>query len=330
MKALVTGASGFVGSAVLRHLVNAGHEVRVLLRPTSDPRNIEGVACEPVLGDLTDKASIRTAAAGCDAVFNVAADYRMWVTDHDEMYRTNVDGMRNVLLAGAEAGATRLIHTSSVAAIGYRDDGAPADENTPGDFARMIGPYRRSKYLADVEARRLAAEDGVPVVLVNPSAPFGPRDIKPTPTGRMIVEAALGNMPAYVNTGLNIVHVDDVADGHLGAFDTGRIGERYILGGRNLSLKEILATVAKTTGRPAPKNRLPHGLALAIAHAAEAAAKFAGKTEPFVTVDGVKMSKKYMYFNSSKAGSELGYVPRPAAQSITDAISWFEENGYLK
>jgi len=326
VKALVTGASGFVGSAVLRYLVDAGHEVRVLLRPTSDRRNIEGVACEPVLGDLTDMASLRAAVAGCDAVFNVAADYRMWVTDHDEMYRTNVDGTRNVLLAAAEAGATRLIHTSSVAAIGYRDDGAPADENTPGDLARMIGPYRRSKYLADVEARRLAAEDGVPVVLVNPSAPFGPRDIKPTPTGGMVVAFGRGRMPAYINTGLNVVHVDDVARGHLLAHARGAIGERYILGGDNMSLRDILVTLAAHLDRVPPRIRLPRLPLFPIAWASEVIGRIA-HFKPALTLNALRMAKRPMYYSSAKAGRVLGYAPRPGRDALRDAADWYRDNG---
>ncbi len=328
MKALVTGASGFVGSAVLRHLVDAGHEVRVLLRPTSDRRNIEGVACEPVLGDLTDMASLREAAAGCDAVFNVAADYRMWVPDHDEMYRANVDGTRNILLAAAEAGVKRIIQTSSVAAIGYRDDGAPADEDTPGDLARMIGPYKRSKYLADVEARRLAAEEGVPVVVVNPSAPFGPRDIKPTPTGGMVVAFGRGRMPAYIDTGLNVVHVDDVARGHVLAHERGAIGERYILGGDNMSLRDILVTLADHLGRAAPRVRLPRLPLFPVAWVSEAIGRIAG-FEPSLTLNALRMAKRRMYYSSAKAGRELGYEPRPGPDALRAAADWYRDNGYF-
>ncbi len=328
MKALVTGASGFVGSAVLRHLIDAGHEVRVLLRPTSDRRNIEGVACEPLLGDLTDMASLREAAAGCDAVFNVAADYRLWVTDHDEMYRANVDGTRNVLLAAAEAGATRIVHTSSVAAIGFRDDGAPADEDTPGDLARMIGPYKRSKYLADVEARRLAAEDGVPVVIVNPAAPFGPRDIKPTPTGGMVVAFGRGRMPAYIDTGLNVVHVDDVARGHLLAHERGAVGERYILGGDNMSLRDILVTLAAHLGRAPPRIRLPRLPLFPIAWVSEAIGRISG-IEPALNLDALRMAKRRMYYSSAKAGRVLGYEPRPGSDALVDAADWYRDNGYF-
>lgn len=329
MKALVTGASGFVGSAVLRHLVEAGHEVRVLVRASSDRRNIAGVACEPVVGDLTDTASLAAAVAGCEAVFNVAADYRLWVADPSAMYRANVDGTRNVLLAAAEAGATKIVHTSSVAAIGARDDGEPADEDVAADPARLIGPYKRSKYLADVEARRLAAEDGVPVVVVNPAAPFGARDIKPTPTGRMVVEFGRGRMPAYIDTGLNVVHVDDVASGHLLAHQRGVVGERYILGGDNMSLRDILATLAAHLGRPAPRIRLPRSPLFPIAWAFEAMGRLAG-FEPALTIDALRMAKRPMYYSSDKARRALGYDPRPGADALRDAADWYRHNGYFK
>jgi dihydroflavonol-4-reductase len=329
VKALVTGASGFVGSAVLRHLVEAGHEVRVLVRASSDRRNIAGVACEPVVGDLTDTASLAAAVAGCEAVFNVAADYRLWVADPSAMYRANVDGTRNVLLAAAEAGATKIVHTSSVAAIGARDDGEPADEDVAADPARLIGPYKRSKYLADVEARRLAAEDGVPVVVVNPAAPFGARDIKPTPTGRMVVEFGRGRMPAYIDTGLNVVHVDDVASGHLLAHQRGVVGERYILGGDNMSLRDILATLAAHLGRPAPRIRLPRSPLFPIAWAFEAMGRLAG-FEPALTIDALRMAKRPMYYSSDKARRALGYDPRPGADALRDAADWYRHNGYFK
>jgi len=329
VKALVTGASGFVGSAVLRHLVEAGHEVRVLVRASSDRRNIAGVACEPVVGDLTDTASLAAAVAGCEAVFNVAADYRLWVADPSAMYRANVDGTRNVLLAAAEAGATKIVHTSSVAAIGVRDDGEPADEDMQTDPARLIGPYKRSKYLADVEARRLAAEDGVPVVVVNPAAPFGARDIKPTPTGRMVVEFGRGRMPAYIDTGLNVVHVDDVASGHLLAHQRGVVGERYILGGDNMSLRDILATLAAHLGRSAPRIRLPRAPLFPIAWASEAIGRLAG-FEPALTIDALRMAKRPMYYSSDKARRALGYDPRPGTDALRDAADWYRDNGYFK
>lgn len=329
MRALVTGATGFVGSAVLRHLVEAGHEVRALVRPSSDRRNLQDVACEPVIGDLTDRTSLENAASGCEAVFNVAADYRLWVTDPDAMYRANVDGTRNVLLAAAEAGAARIVHTSSVAAIGMRDDGASADEETHAEVERLVGPYKRSKFLSDVEARRLAAEEGVPVVVVNPAAPFGPRDTRPTPTGRMVVEVGRGRMPAYIDTGLNVVHVDDVARGHLLAHDKGVIGERYILGGDNMALRDILEVIARHLGRAPPRIRLPRVPLFPVAWIAEAVGRLAG-FEPALTIDALRMAKRPMYYSSDKAKRVLGYAPRPGVEALRDAADWYRDNGYFE
>ena len=328
MRALVTGASGFVGSAVIRHLADAGHEVRVLLRPTSDRRNIEGVECEPVIGDLTDPASLGSAAAGCDAVFNVAADYRLWVPDPETIYAVNVDGSRALIEAAMAAGVERMVYTSSVATLGLNQDGAPADEDTPVALGHMIGHYKRSKFLAEEAVQGLIRDHGVPVVIVNPSTPVGPRDVKPTPTGRMIVEAAAGRMPAYVDTGLNLVHVDDVADGHLLAFDHGVVGERYVLGGADMTLEAILGAVARIIGGRPPRIRLAHNLIMPLAVAAEAWARLSG-TEPFATVDGLRMAKKKMFFTSAKAEAALGYKHRPAAEALADAIAWFQGNGYL-
>lgn len=329
LKILLTGASGFVGSAVLRKLLAQGDQVRVLVREASNTANISGLPVEILHGDLNDQNALKNAVKGAEGVFHVAADYRIWVPDEAAMMRTNLDATRNLMLAALEAGVGRIVYTSSVATLGGSPDPEGGDESTPSRLEDMVGPYKKSKFLAEEAVSALIRERDLPAVIVNPSTPIGPRDIKPTPTGRMIVEAAKGNMPGYVDTGLNIVHVDDVADGHLAAFEKGRIGERYILGGRNLSLKDILGVVAGVTGRPPPKWRLPHGIVLPIAHIAEWGAKLMGNSEPFVTVDGVKMSKKYMYFKSSKARDELGYAPRPAEQSISDAIRWFEENGYL-
>jgi dihydroflavonol-4-reductase len=328
MTALVTGASGFVGSAVLRHLVDAGESVRVLMREGSDRSNIAGIDCEVAAGDLTDSASLSRAVKGCDVVFHVAADYRLWVADPSVMYRANVDGTRDLLRAAAEAGAERIVYTSSVAAIGYNADGSPGSEATVATIADMIGHYKRSKFLAEAEAMRLASEEGVPVVTVNPAAPFGPRDIKPTPTGRIIVEFARGRMPAYVDTGLNVVHVDDVAAGHLLAWRKGEIGERYILGGDNMSLREILEIVAAHLGRPAPRIRLPRLPLFPIAWGAELACRVFGG-EPMVTAEALRMAKKKMYFSNRKAIDSLGYAPRPGAVALTDAADWFRANGYF-
>jgi dihydroflavonol-4-reductase len=325
---LVTGATGFVGSAVARALLARGHPVRVLARPNSDRRNLAGLAVEIAEGAMEDPRSLARAVAGCRYVYHVAADYRIWVPDPAPMFRANVDGTRDLLTAALEAGAERVVYTSSVATLGLVAGGS-ADEETPSRLDDMIGPYKRSKFAAEEVARGLARERGLPVVIVNPSTPVGPGDIKPTPTGRLIVEAARGQMPAFVDTGLNIVHVDDVAEGHLAAAEKGRIGERYILGGENLALAEILAGVAQAVGRRPPWLRVPHGVLFPVAIGAELAARITGR-DPFVTLDGVRMSRKKMYFSSEKASRELGYAPRPAREAIADAVSWFGANGYLK
>jgi len=324
---LVTGATGFVGSAVLRALLNAGRQVRALVRSGSDMSNLGGLDVELAHGDLGDAASLQAAVAGCDGLFHVAADYRLWVPEPEAMYRINLDGTRALMQAAAEAGAARIVYTSSVATIGLHADGEPADEQTPSSLDGMIGHYKRSKYLAEFEVRRMACEQGLPAVIVNPSTPVGPRDIKPTPTGRMVLDAAGGRMPAYVDSGLNLVHVDDVAAGHLLAFDKGAVGERYILGGENMSLQAIFAEIAAITDRPAPKIRLPHNLVLPVAYLAEAWARLSGSGEPRVTVDGVRMAKKHMYFSCDKARRELGYAPRPAYEALVDAIDWFRAQG---
>jgi dihydroflavonol-4-reductase len=325
---LVTGATGFVGSAVARALLARGRRVRVLARPNSDRRNLAGLAVEIAEGAMEDPRSLARAVAGCRYVYHVAADYRIWVPDPVPMFRANVDGTRDLLTAALEAGAERVVYTSSVATLGLVPGGS-ATEETPSSVDDMIGPYKRSKFAAEQVARGLARERGLPVVIVNPSTPVGPGDIKPTPTGRLIVEAARGQMPAFVDTGLNIVHVDDVAEGHLAAAENGRIGERYILGGENMALAEILAEVAQAVGRRPPWLRVPHSLLFPVAIGAELAARATGR-DPFVTLDGVRMSRKKMYFSSEKASRELGYAPRPAREAIADAVSWFGANGYLK
>jgi dihydroflavonol-4-reductase len=327
---LVTGASGFVGSAVVRALLAQGEAVRVLLRPASQRANISGLDVEVVTGDLRDPASLKQAVAGCAGLYHVAADYRLWVADPRELYGVNVDGTRALMLAAAEAGATRIVYTSSVAALGLSKDGRPADEETPARLEDMIGHYKRSKYLAEAEVRRLVESERLPAVIVNPSTPIGPRDIKPTPTGRIIVEAAAGRMPAYVDTGLNVVHVDDVAAGHLLAFEHGTVGERYVLGSENMRLAEILGEVARLVRRRPPSVRLPHGLVMPVAVAAEAWAHISGSGEPFVTRDGLRMARKLMFFSSAKAEQDLGYVARPARDALRDAVDWFREHGYVR
>jgi dihydroflavonol-4-reductase len=327
---LVTGATGFVGSAVLRALLRRGEPVRGLVRPSSSLRLLEGLPVDIVRGDLADPAGFRGALAGCDALFHVAADYRLWVPRPATMYRTNVDGTRALLLAAAEAGVRRIVYTSSVATLGLRADRVPSDETTPATLADMIGHYKRSKFLAEQAVRELVATAGLPVVIVNPSAPVGPADARPTPTGRVLIEAARGRIPAYVDTGLNLVHVDDVADGHLLAFERGRVGERYILGGDNLPLGEMLAQIAALAGRRPPRLRLPAGALLPVAVVAEALARLGIGGEPLVTADGVRMARKPMYFTSAKAERELGYRSRPAAEGLRDAIDWYRSSGHLR
>jgi dihydroflavonol-4-reductase len=325
---LVTGATGFVGSAVARTLLRAGLPVRVLARPNSDRRNLTDLSVEIMVGAMEDAASLARAVAGCRYLFHVAADYRLWVPDPTAMYRTNVEGTRALMTAALAAGVERVVHTSSVAALGLVP-GAAADEDAPSQLGDMIGPYKRSKFQAEETVRGLIAERGLGAVIVNPSTPVGPRDLKPTPTGRLILEAARGHLPGFVDTGLNVVHVDDVAAGHLAAAEMGRIGERYILGGENLALAEILTEVAHAVGRRPPRLKVPYAAAFAVAGGAELVARVTGR-EPFTTLDGVRMARKKMYFSSAKASRELGYRPRTARAAIADAIGWFAANGYLR
>ncbi len=323
---LVTGASGFVGAAVARALIAEGARVRVLLRPTSDRRNVADLPVEIAEGALEDPASLERALAGCRRLYHVAADYRLWVRDPRPMFRANVDGTRRLMEAALAAGIERVVYTSSVATLGHAADGGAADETTPSAENDMIGAYKRSKFLAEAEVRRLIAA-GLPAVIVNPSTPVGPGDIKPTPTGRMIVEAAAGRTPAYVDTGLNIVHVADVARGHLLAAARGRIGERYILGGENMDLGRLFAEIAELAGRKPPRLRLPIAAIWPVAIGAEALARVTGR-EPLVTRDSLRMARHKMFFSSAKAMRELGYAPRPAREGLADAIAWFRERGY--
>jgi dihydroflavonol-4-reductase len=329
MTTLVTGATGFVGSAVARVLAARGHSLRLLSRPNSDRRNLIGLEAEVVTGDLTDSASLARAAAGCRFVVHVAADYRIWVPDPDAMLRANVDGAVAMVRAAAQAGAERIVHCSSVAALGQIGDGTSADEDTPTDEADFVGIYKRSKYLAERAVLELARSEGLPVVVVNPAAPVGPRDIKPTPTGKMILDSAAGRVPAYIDTGLNIVHVDDVAEGHVLALEKGRIGERYVLGGENMLLKEILTLVASIVHRRPPFVQLPEAVVWPAAFLME---KLAGITgiAPIMTRDHIKMARKKMFYSSAKAMRELGYQPRPVRLAVEDAVAWFRANGMLK
>ncbi|HUT49231.1 MAG TPA: hopanoid-associated sugar epimerase [Alphaproteobacteria bacterium] len=328
MTTLVTGATGFVGAAVARKLLARGEAVRVLVRPTSDRRNLEGLAVETVEGDLRDRASLERAMKGVDTLYHVAADYRLWTRNPDELYASNVEGSKLIVEAAAEAGVARTVYTSSVAVLGINKDATPADEETPVSLDDMIGHYKRTKFLAEEAVRALIAAHDLDVVIVNPSTPIGPRDVKPTPTGRMVLDAARGRLPAFVDTGLNVVHVDDVAQGHLLAYDKGLKGERYILGGHDMSLQAILTEVARLAGRKPPRVKLPHGAVMPVAAIAESWARLFGG-EPLATRDAIRMARKKMYFSSAKAKAALGYAPRPAAEALKDAVAWFREAGYL-
>jgi len=321
VRSLVTGATGFVGSAVVRRLLREDHHVRVLARAGSDRRNLQGLEVEIVEGDLTNATSLARICDDCDALFHVAADYRLWAPHPQELYQTNVEGTRALLEAARQAGVPRVIYTSTVATLGIPKDGTPGSETTPVSLADMLGHYKRSKFLAEQVVAGFAAE-GLPVVIVNPSTPIGPRDIKPTPTGRVVRDAMTGRMPAYVDTGLNVVHVDDVADGHWLAFKHGVVGERYILGGADLSLRELLFEIAEIVGGTPPRWRLPHGAVMPVAYMAEAWARVSGKP-PIATVEEVRMSRKRMYFSSAKAERELGYAAGPVRLALEDAVAWF-------
>jgi dihydroflavonol-4-reductase len=318
---LVTGASGFVGGHVARLLVERGCPVRILVRPASDLRGIADLAVEKVTGDLREVASLEPAIAGCDAVYHVAADYRLWAPDPQELYRSNVNGTRNLLDAARRAGVRRIVYTSTVGCIGV-----PGDEDTPVSLADMTGHYKRSKFLAELAALEYARA-GLPVIIVNPTAPVGDRDIKPTPTGRMILDFLLGRMPAYVDTGLNLVDVRDVALGHLLAAERGRTGQRYILGARNMTLGEILETLARLSGRPAPRARIPYAAAWLYGAASTAAARVTGR-EPRASLEAVRMSRKKMWVRTDKAERELGFQPGPVEPALSRAIQWFRENRY--
>ena len=326
MKALVTGGTGFVGSAVTRALIRNGWQVRVLSRAGSDDRNLRKVSVDVALGDLLDPGSIERALVGCDALFHVAGDYRFGVRSPGELYRTNVEGTRNALTAARNA-HVRMVHTSSVAAIGTAAGEAPGSEDTPVVFDAMIGHYKRSKYLAEALLRAAAAE-GADLVIVNPSTPIGPGDRKPTPTGHMVLDAAAGRIPAYVDTGLNVVHVDDVAQGHILAFEHGKSGQRYILGGENMTLRDILFEIARICLRRPPRLRLPHAAVVPVAYVSELVYRISGiRTQ--VTLEAVRMARKPMYFSSTKAANELGYSWRPPSAAFEDAVGWFRAEGLL-
>jgi dihydroflavonol-4-reductase len=325
---LVTGATGFVGSAVAKALRDAGFLVRALVRPGSPRAHIAGLELELVEGDLRDRASVARAMHGARYVFHVAADYRLWARDKREIFAANVDGTRNIMQEALRAGVERVVYTSSVATLALRPNDEPADETRPLSEDQGIGAYKRSKIAAERLVETMVANDGLPAVTVNPSTPIGPRDVKPTPTGRIIVEAACGRIPGFVDTGLNLVHVDDVAEGHLAALRRGAIGERYILGGTNVPFADMLADIARLVGRNPPRLRIPRAVALPVAYAAEGMARLTGR-EPFATVDGIRMSEHRMFFTAAKAERELGFRARPYLRGLEDAIHWFREAGYL-
>lgn len=324
---LVTGATGFVGSAVARALAARGARLRLLVRASSDRTNLAGLDAELVEGDLRDAAAVARAMQGIDQLFHVAADYRIWAPDPEEIVRNNEASTRIVMQAAREAGVARIVYTSSVATLKPLEGGA-ADETRPATPAQAVGAYKRSKVVAERLVEAMAA-DGLPVVIVNPSTPIGPRDVKPTPTGRIVIEAANGRMPAYVESGLNLVHVDDVAAGHLLAMEKGRIGARYILGGDDVSLGEMLATIAGLVGRQPPRIVIPRAPLFPLAYANEAWCRLTGKTDPFLTVDSLKMAAHNMFFSSTRARTELGYAARPYRDALADAVAWFRAAGRI-
>jgi len=327
MLAFVTGATGFVGSHVARVLAEKGAELRLLVRSSSNLKNIEGLKAERVVGDLRDPDSLEKSMSGCDAVFHVAADYRLWVRDPEQMYRANVEGTRALLKAAKKSGVRRVIYTSSVATMGFTSNGHLADENSPVSLDKMIGPYKRSKFMAEQVAME-AGRNGMDVVTVNPTTPVGDSDIKPTPTGRIVVDFLKKKFPAFVDTGLNLVDVDECARGHVEAFEKGKSGERYILGGENLTLKQILDKLAAITGLPSPTIKVPYVVALATGVVDEMfTGRLMGK-EPRATIDAVRMGRKKMFVTSAKAENELGWKIVAVDSALRRAVEWFRTNGY--
>lgn len=330
MKVLVTGASGFVGSHVARLLAERGDRVRALVRRTSRIDNLTDLDCEPVYGDLQDLDSLRQAVKGCEALFHVAADYRLWARDPKELYRSNVEGTTNILRAAQEADIQKIVYTSTVGTLGIPPNGAAGTEETPVTLDDMVGHYKRSKFLAEEQARRFVEKEGLPVVLVHPSTPVGENDIKPTPTGKVIVDFLNRRMPAYIQTGLNLIDVRDVAQGHLLALERGVPGQRYILGNQNLTLQEILAMLAEITGLAAPRRQIPYGLAYAVAQVDNWLFGSLLRCEPHIPLEGVKMARKLMFFDASKAVRELGLPQSPVRDALARAVEWFRAHGYAR
>jgi dihydroflavonol-4-reductase len=327
VKALVTGATGFLGAHIVRELLTDGVAVRVLARKGGNRRNLAGLDIEISEGDLLNKASLAAAVSGCDTLYHAAADYRLWAKEPAAMYAANVDGTRNVLQAALDAGLEKVVYTSSVGTLGNRGDGTPGDEDTPVSFGDMAGDYKKSKFLAEREAEAFV-QRGLPLVIVNPSTPVGPLDIKPTPTGRIIVDFLSGRMPAYLDTGLNIVSAAECARGHILAAEKGRSGEKYILGGENLTLRQIFTLLAGVSNSPVPRWRLPYGPVLLAARINDVLAAITGR-EPLIPLAGVQMAKKLMFFSSKKAKIELGFRTTPAYHALELAAEWFRENGYI-
>ena len=327
MRVFITGATGFVGSHVAQELSRRGADLRILIRPTSKLENLAGLPAETVTGDLLQVDALRSAIAGCDAVMHVAADYRLWVTDPEKMHATNVVGTRELLRIAREQGVPRVVYTSSVATMGFFSDGRLSDEETPVSLANMIGHYKRSKYLAEQEAVA-AARDGQQVIILNPTTPIGSGDIKPTPTGRIVVDFLKRKFPAYMDTGLNLVDVIEVARTHVHALEAGRSGERYILGGENLTLKQLLDKMSAITGLPSPTMRVPHSVAMAFALCDQTVTGRLRRKEPRATVEAVRMGKKKMFVSSAKAERELGFHVVPVYAALRSAIDWFRANGY--
>src|ERR1700676_2936928 len=327
MLVFLTGATGFVGSHVARALAADGADLRLLIRSSSDLRNIQELRADRVVGDLRDAASLKKAVTGCDVIFHVAADYRLWVRDPDEMYRSNVEGTKAILEAARENKVRRVVYTSSVATMGFQSNGHLASEDSPVSLGNMIGPYKRSKFMAE-EIAIQAGRSGMDVVVVNPTTPVGDRDIKPTPTGGIVVDFLKKKFPAYVDTGLNLVDVSECAQGHVTALEKGRSGERYILGGENLTLKQILDKLAAITGLPSPKVRVPYVLALAAGVVDEVVTGRILGREPRATIDAVRMGRKKMFVSCSKAERELGWKTVPVDDALRRAADWFQANGY--